>query len=427
MFKGKKTYLIPIIGFALIILVGALLLWMPICNNEPISFKNAMFTAISGFTTTGLTKVVIANQFNFIGQLILAILMEIGALGFIIFISYFWSIKGKKIKMSDIIVINDSISGESYASIKEHSIFIFKFMLRVQIIGTILLAVRFVPEYGLIQGLWYSVFHAISAFSNSGFDIIGENSFYNYRNDIYMQLVLIFLMIVGSIGILVIEDIKNSKKFSRLKVQTKIVLVWSIILLFIPTILVAILEPEISLTNSFFMITTSRSTGFSVVNLNDFSQLSKIILIILMFIGGTTTSTTGGIKIIPFVIIISTVISSLKGKEETVIFLRKIPELAVRRSFTILILFLVILAINGIIFATYNNLSVMEIIFESVSAISTTGLSITNTHEMNFVQDIGIMSLMFIGRVGILSLLLAFFREDKKNKFIEYPSENVIL
>ena len=427
MFKGKKTYLIPIIGFALIILVGALLLCLPVCVKTSITFKDALFTSISGFTTTGFSKQPLIEQFSFWGQLVLATLMEIGALGFIIFISYFWSIKGKKIKMSDIIVINDSISGENYGSIKEHSIFIFKFMLRVQAIGTFLLAIRFVPEYGIIQGLWYSIFHAIAAFGNCGFDLLGSNSLINYNKDIYLQLVITALMIIGSLGILVIEDMKNVKRFNRLRVQTKIVLVGSIILLVVPTILMAILEPDMTLLNSLFMSSTSRSTGYTVVNCAELSNVTKVILMILMLIGGAPTSTAGGIRIIPTAIVIATVISSLKGKEETVIFWRKIPELAVRRSFTIFMFFLFILLSTGIIFAGYNNLSAMEIAFQNVSALSNTGLSVIDVNELNLVQEIGTMFLMFIGRVGILSLLLAFFREDKKNKFVEYPSENVIL
>ena len=166
---------------------------------------------------------------------------------------------------------------------------------------------------------------------------------------------------------------------------------------------------------------------FSVVDFNEFSQLSKIIFVLLMFIGGAPTSTAGGVRIIPLVVIMSTVISSLKGKDETVIFWRKIPELAVRRSFTIFMFFIIVLGTVGIIFAGYNNLSVLEIAFECVSAISNTGLTLIDVNEFNFVQEIGIMFLMFIGRIGILSLVLAFFREDKKSKFIDYPSENVIL
>ena len=429
MFKNKKTYLIPIIGFALIILIGAVLLYLPICNNNSISFKDAIFTSTSGVTTTGLTKVVLAEQFNFLGQLILAILMEIGAMGFIIFISYFWVLKNKKMKMSDIMVINDSISGESYGTIKEHTIFICKWMFRVQILGTLFLCFNFIPQYGVLKGIWYSIFHTISAFSNCGFDLIGNNSLIPFKDNCYIQIILSALMISGSVGILVIEDIKNnkSKKFDRLMLQTKIVLIFTLILLLVPTVLIKILEPEASLLNSFFMSATSRSTGFSVVNLENLSQASKVILIVTMFIGGGPTSTAGGVKIIPIVVILATIIGTLKGKNETVIFWRKIPESNVRKSFTILILFLIVLSVIGMIMSSYNNLSVLEIVFNNVSAISNTGLSLYDINELNIVQEICTIVLMFIGRVGILSLILIFFNEDKKDKFIKHPTENVIL
>ena len=195
MLKNKRTYLIPIFGFLIIILIGMIFLLLPICNYKSISFEDALYTATSGLTTTGFTKCSLVNQFNFFGQLILAILMEIGAMGFIIFVSYFWSIKNKKIRMSDIMVINDNISNDSYASIKEHSIFIGKLMLKAQIIGTILLMVRFIPLLGVFKGIWYSVFHTISAFSNTGFDLFG-GSFEVFNNDLYVQLVFISLMII---------------------------------------------------------------------------------------------------------------------------------------------------------------------------------------------------------------------------------------
>ncbi len=429
MLKNKKTYLIPIIGFALLIVIGAILLYLPICNNKPISFRNAFFTATSGVTTTGFTKVVLADQFNFLGQLVLAILMEIGAMGFIIFISYFWSIKEKKIKMSDMMVINDSISGENYATIKQHSVFITKFMLKVQIIASVLLFISFIPKYGPLKGIWYSIFHTISAFSNTGFDLIGSNSFIPFKNDIYTQIVLIITMIVGSIGILVIEDIKNNKsrKFDRLKLPTKIVLIYTILLLVVPTILMKVLEPEISLCNSFFMSSTSRSTGFAIAELSEFTQASKVILTILMFIGGGPTSTAGGVRILPIAVVIATIRATLKGKDETIILWRKIPEANVRRAFTILLLFILILTINTIILASYHNLSVLEIIFNSVSAISNTGLTLTDMNVLNLVQEICMLILMFVGRVGLLPLVLVFIYEDRKDKFIKYPTENVIL
>ena len=428
MLKNKRTYLIPIFGFLIIILIGMIFLLLPICNYKSISFEDALYTATSGLTTTGFTKCSLVNQFNFFGQLILAILMEIGAMGFIIFVSYFWSIKNKKIRMSDIMVINDNISGDSYASIKEHSIFIGKLMLKAQIIGTILLMVRFIPLLGVFKGIWYSVFHTISAFSNTGFDLFG-GSFEVFNNDLYVQLVFISLMIIGSIGVFVIEDLRNNKyrNFSRLKLQTKIILVYTLILLILPTLIMRILENNISIINSLFMSASSRSTGFSVVDLKHFSFESKVILIILMFIGGSPASTSGGVKVITIAIIIATIISTLKGKEHTVIFWREIPDSAIRKALTVFTIFLIIIAISCAIFYHYNEINMLNVIFESVSAISNTGLTITNNNEVNIVGDIVLMFLMFIGRVGPLSMVLVFINENKKDKYIEYPTENVIL
>ncbi len=425
MLKNKRTYLIPIFGFLIIILIGMIFLLLPICNYKSISFEDALYTATSGLTTTGFTKCSLVNQFNFFGQLILAILMEIGAMGFIIFVSYFWSIKNKKIRMSDIMVINDNISNDSYASIKEHSIFIGKLMLKAQIIGTILLMVRFIPLLGVFKGIWYSVFHTISAFSNTGFDLFG-GSFEVFNNDLYVQLVFISLMIIG---VFVIEDLRNNKyrNFSRLKLQTKIILVYTLILLILPTLIMRILENNISIINSLFMSASSRSTGFSVVDLKHFSFESKVILIILMFIGGSPASTSGGVKVITIAIIIATIISTLKGKEHTVIFWREIPDSAIRKALTVFTIFLIIIAISCAIFYHYNEINMLNVIFESVSAISNTGLTITNNNEVNIVGDIVLMFLMFIGRVGPLSMVLVFINENKKDKYIEYPTENVIL
>lgn len=429
MFKNKKTYLIPIVGFALIIFIGAILLALPCCNYKNVTLRDIIFTATSGLTTTGFTRTPIVSQYTFSGQLVLAMLMEIGALGFIIFASYFWSIKNKKIKISNMIVISDSISSENYASIKEHSKFIFKLMTRVQIIGTILLSFKFIPMLGFFKGLWYSIFHTISAFSNTGFDLFAENSLYHFRYDIYLQVILSVLMIIGSIGILVIEDFYNnrSRKFKRLKLQTKVVLIYSVFLLLVPTIIMAIYEPNVSVMNSFFMSTSSRSTGFSVVDLKSFSTENKIILTILMFIGGAPASTSGGIKIMVLAIIISTIVSTLKGKNETIIFWKKIPDSYVKKSFTIFVLFIFLLFITCFMFFHFNPMNLLQIVFDSVSAITNTGLTIMESGKINVIGETILIFLMFVGRVGPLSLVLTFINENRKDKFIEYPSENVIL
>ena len=402
---------------------------MPVCNYKEITFRDALFTATSGLTTTGFTKVPLVEQFNFWGQIILAILMEIGAMGFIIFVSYFWSIKNKKMKMSDILVINDNISSDSYGQIKEHSIFIGKIMLEVQAFGIILLAIRFIPLLGFFKGIWYSIFHTISAFSNCGFDLFGGSSLRIFANDIYTQFIMIALMLLGSIGILVIEDVRNNKsrKFSRLKLQTKIILTYSLILLVVPTIAIKILEPNISILNSLFMVSTSRSTGFSVVDLPNFTFESKFIFIILMFIGGSPTSTSGGVKMVTIAVLISTIVSTLKGKDETIMFWKKIPNSAIRRAITIFMLFALIITIACTVFYHYNRINLLNIIFEAVSAISNTGLTITDYSTVNIIGENILLLLMFIGRVSPLSFVLVFINENSKDKYIDYPSENVIL
>ena len=429
MLRNKRTYLIPIIGFAFIILVASIILCLPVCNYKEITFRDALFTATSGLTTTGFTKGPLVEQFNFWGQIILAILMEIGAMGFIIFVSYFWSIKNKKMKMSDILVINDNISSDSYGQIKEHSIFIGKIMLEVQAFGIILLAIRFIPLLGFFKGIWYSIFHTISAFSNCGFDLFGGSSLRIFANDIYTQFIMIALMLLGSIGILVIEDVRNNKsrKFSRLKQKTKIILTYSLILLVVPTIAIKILEPNISILNSLFMVSTSRSTGFSVVDLPNFTFESKFIFIILMFIGGSPTSTSGGVKMVTIAVLISTIVSTLKGKDETIMFWKKIPNSAIRRAITIFMLFALIITIACTVFYHYNRINLLNIIFEAVSAISNTGLTITDYSTVNIIGENILLLLMFIGRVSPLSFVLVFINENSKDKYIDYPSENVIL
>ena len=426
MLKSKRTYLIPIIGFAFIIIVATIILSLPICNYKEISLKDALFASTSALTTTGLTKAPLIKQFNFLGQLILAILMEIGAMGFIIFISYFWSIKNKKIKMSDIILINDNISSDNYATIKEHSIFIGKLMLKVQLWGVIFLALKFIPMLGIIKGIWYSIFHSISAFSNTGFTLF-DDSLTNFVNDIYLQITMVILMLLGSIGILAIEDLKNnkSKKFSRLKLQTKIILTYSTFLVFVPVLIMKILDPNLSIVNCLFMSATTRSTGFSVINVSYLCVENKIMLIILMFVGGSPTSTSGGVKIVSIAILLSTIIATLKGKQETVMFWRKIPNSLVRKAFTIFMIFVFILFITSIIFNHFDNIGMLNIVFESVSAITNTGLTITDYSTIKLSSEIILMLLMYIGRVGPLTMVLAFINEDKKN--IEYPSEDVIL
>ena len=356
--------------------------------------------------------------------------MEIGALGFIIFISFFWSIKDKKLKISDMLVINDNISGDDYGKIKDHSIFIIKLMLSVQIIGAILLTINFIPVTGSIaKSIWFGIFHAISAFSNSGYDLFGTDNLTIFASNNFIQLILICLMVIGSIGVFVIEDIifNFRKKNKHFKVQTKIIISYFIAVCVISTIMIKYLEPNLTILNSLFLSISSRSTGFSIVNIRDLGLETRIVLIISMFIGGGPASTAGGIKLTVLAITIATILSTLKRKNETVLFWRKVPTAITRRAFTIFSLYIFILIIACVIFLHYNNIDLIEIVFDCISAISNTGLALINYDSINLIGEIILILLMFIGRAGPLTLVMIFVNEDRKNKFIEYPEEDIIL
>ena len=430
MLKKKKSYLVPFVGFTIIMIIGAILLSLPVSNNTPIEFKDALFVSISATSCTGLSTVVVAEQFNFIGQLIIAILMEIGALGFVVFISYIWAKLNKKMKMSDIIMVNDNISGDDYSTIKEQSLFIFDIMLKVQLLGIILLAFKFIPEFGTLQGIWYSVFHTISAFANAGFDIIGNRSFIGYNKDLYIQIVLTILMILGSIGVFAIEDLKKNKfkSFKKLKLQTKIILVYTLMLLVIPTILLVVFEENITITNSLFMASAARSTGLSVVKMSELSNVSKLLFTILMFIGGSPASTAGGVRVIAIAILISTMLSTLRGRIHTVIFWKKIPDSIVRKSFTVFMMFLIIVLIGIMSYSYFNKTAeIVDISLECVSALTNTGFASVNPMTATLVTDIIIMVLMYIGRIGPIAMVTIFVNDEPDDKLVDYPSENVIL
>ena len=427
----NKSYLVPLIGFVLISLIGAIILWLPICNNMEISFHEAFFASVSTVTGTAILKSPLVEQFNFIGQLVILVLMEVGALGFIVFISYIWAKSNKKMKISDIMMVNDNTGGDNdYNTIKEHSMFVFNLVWKVQLVGAILLSIRFIPEFGMLDGIWYGIFHSISAFTNVGFDILGTTSLLKYKSDIYLQIVLILLMMIGSIGIFVIEDLKKNKfkGFNKLKLQTKIILIYSLIFTIVPAILIKIFEPQMSILNSLFMALSARTAGFSLINLESFSVASKLLLIIIMFIGGAPASTAGGMRVVVPAIIIATVIATLRGRENTIMFWKKIPNMVVRKAFAIFIIFIVLAIFSSMLLAYCNKeASLLEVIFESISALSNAGLVVDGTTSINVIGDLLLLFLMFIGRIGPIAMVLAFVHDEPIDRLVEYPSENVIL
>lgn len=430
MLKEKRDYLIPIIGFSIIMLIGGLILYLPMCHIGTLSFTDALFTSVSATTTTGFSLSDVSNKFTSLGHFIIAILMNIGAIGFISLIVVFLKIHNKRLYLSDFDVVNSSIGNNSYVNLKEEVLKIIKYVLAIEFVGSFFLCIKFIPEYGFIKGIGYSIFHSISAFSNTGFDLFGSDGFSKYNNSSYVRLVIIFLMIAGGIGFLPINDIASnkSKRFNKLKLQTKIVLVYSAILIIISTIGIKAFEGNnITWINALFMGTTTRSTGLFTVYISSMSVASRLFILLLMIIGGAPGSTAGGIKVVVFAVIEAVIFTTLTGKKNVVLFWRKIDEDTIKNSITILMVFIIIIIFATILMLCFNNFGLFDIFFVCVSAISTTGLTSASLQVLNFIGKIILMILMVIGRIGPLSILMVFFPKKSREDKIEYPNEELIL
>ncbi len=429
MFKRKRESLIPVLGFLFIILVGAIILYLPCSTIGTANFIDTLFTSTSATTTTGFSLNDISTKYTTFGKIIIAILMNIGAVGFISLIVVIVKLKNRRISLSNMKVINDSISDDNYLNLKDEVFNIVKYVAIIEIIGAFLLAIKFIPEYGMIKGIGYSLFHSISAFSNTGFDLLGENGFIKYNKDIYIRLVIIMLMILGGIGFLPINDFINnkSKKFKKLKLQSKIVIIYSFALILISTIGLKIFEgSNISWLNALFMGATARNTGLYTVSVSTMTVPSKLFILILMIVGGAPGSTAGGIKVVVFAVLEAVVITTLLGKKEVVLFWRKIDENTIRLSVTILAMFIVIILIATMAIVALNNFGLFDVLFACVSGISSTGLSSTSMQLLNNAGKFILMILMFIGRVGPLSIL-AIFTPEVNNEKINFPEEKLIL
>ena len=218
------------------------------------------------------------------------------------------------------------------------------------------------------------------------------------------------------------------KRQKKLRVQSKIVLIYTAIMIIIPLFLIHRVESyNTTLMNSLFMVVSSRSTGFSVVDLAAYTNVSKVILIVLMFIGGGPISTAGGVRIVPFAIVIATMYSTLKGKKDTILFWKKIPDSAVRKSFTVVMLFILLISISTLIIMHNTKITSMDVVFNVTSALCTTGLQTIDINELTIGQQYLLILLSFIGRVGPLSWALLFVGEDKKRKYLVYPKEDVVI
>ena len=427
------------LGFLALILLGGILLSLPIASKsgEATNFLDAVFTSTSAVCVTGLVTLNTSAHWSIFGQTIIIILIEIGGLGFMSFAVLFAMILGKKITLRERLVMQEAMNTYSIQGLVKMVRYVLVFTVSVQFFGALLLSTQFVPEYGPVKGIFFSIFHSISAFCNAGFDLFG-NSLMNYSSNSVVILVISSLIIIGGLGFTVLLEIYEFKGIKKLSLHSKIVILSSTILVFGGAILMFIFEynnPQTignmniqdKLLNSFFASVSPRTAGFNSVPLTEMSIAGNFLTIILMFIGGSPGSTAGGLKTVTLSIIVLTIISVIKGREDTEVFGRRFSKKIVYKAFTIAFIGIsLVIGVTMILSCTESGASFMQLLYEVVSGLGTVGLTLDLTPKLTIVGKILIMIMMYLGRVGILTVMFALTRKKDKKSY-KYPEGKILI
>ena len=440
--KFSHTRLIAM-GYISIIIIGTILLMLPIASKsgESAGFVTALFTAVSTSCVTGLVVVDTATNWTLFGQIVIITLIQIGGLGFMTIATMISIFLKRKMGLRAREVMVESINTEHIGSIMNLTKKIVAGTAIFEGIGAVLLATRFIPEFGWAKGIWYSVFHSVSAFCNAGFDLMGIKEKYTslvpFADDAVVILTISFLVIIGGIGFLVWDDVSKKKlKFKYYQLHTKIVLTVTAILLAVPTVLFLIFERDFtneglgigqSILNSIFDSVTARTAGFNSTDTAALAPASKILTVFLMFIGGSPGSTAGGIKTTTLAVIAMSTFNGITHRQSQGIFGRRLEKDAIHKASSVVFTNMS-LAIFGIIaiLAIQPSLDIGDIIFECVSAIGTVGMTTGITRDLATASRLIIAFLMFCGRVGSVSFALALM-EKKAAPPVKNPREKITI
>ncbi|SDY12379.1 trk system potassium uptake protein TrkH [Evansella caseinilytica] len=421
------------LGFGIVIIVGTLLLKLPFSTTAPITWINALFTATSATTVTGLVVLDTGADFTLFGQIIIMILIQIGGLGLMTFAIITVLILGKRIGLRERLLIQEALNQHSIGGVVKLVKILFIFSVLIELIAAIFLSFRWVPEYGWGYGIFTSVFHSISAFNNAGFSLWSD-SLSQYVGDPVINLLITVLFIIGGIGFTVVYDVMTTKKFRQFSLHTKIMLLGTVIINVVAMLVIFALEHSNPLTlgalstgeqlwASYFQAVTPRTAGFNTIEIGDMNPGTIVFTLLLMFIGAGSASTGSGVKLTTFIIILLAVFTYLRGKQEPVIFKRRINNDVVHRSLAIVVISLIIVFVTILLLSTSENAPFIYIVFEAFSAFGTVGLSMGLTDELTFFGKQVIIILMFIGRIGPLTLAFALAKSAKPS--ISYPKGDV--
>lgn len=416
--------------------MGTVLLMLPFSSAEKVitPFHEALFTATSAVCVTGLVVKDTGSYWSLAGQTIILALIQIGGLGVVTVAASVSLLSGKKISLMQRSTMQNAISAPKVGGIVRLTRFILRGTFLIEAAGTVLLLPVFMGDYGK-KGIWMSVFHSISAFCNAGFDILGTDSsmfpsLTRYSGNILINLVIMLLIITGGIGFLTWDDIYTNKlNFKRYRMQSKIILMTTACLILFPTVFFYICD----LTNlpmgkrllaAAFQSVTTRTAGFNTINISEMSEASKAVMILLMLIGGSPGSTAGGMKTTTFSVLILNAIATFRSQENAGAFGRRLEYHVIKNAATIAMLYFALFFGGGIAISVYEGLPLLECLYEAASAVGTVGLTLGITPELHVFSQVVLIILMYLGRVGGLTLIYAVFSGRNKGN-AKLPLEKI--
>lgn len=435
--KNRFTsFQIIIGGFIAVILIGALLLMLPVSSKAGIitPFNEALFTSTSAVCVTGLVVQDTATYWSWFGQGIILVLIQIGGLGVITIAVSFALLSGRKISLMQRSVIQEAISAPKVGGIVRLTGFVLKGTFLVEFTASFIMMPVFVKDFGA-KGIWMAIFHSISAFCNAGFDLMGtENAKYasltSYISHPLINITIMLLIIIGGIGFLTWEDIlKNKYRIKSYRMQTKVILTTSLLLILFPAFFFffrdfADMPMQERIFSSLFQAVTPRTAGFNTADLTMMTKDGLGIVIVLMLVGGSPGSTAGGMKTTTLAVLIANTLACFRRKEDAQMFGRRIETSTIKNAATIFMMYIVLFFGGAIVISTVEDLSFSTCLFETASAIGTVGLTLGITPELGVISQTILMILMFLGRVGGLTLIYAALSGSGK-KISKLPQEKM--
>ncbi len=425
-----------ILGFTLVIAVGTLLLMLPVSSREEsASFIESLFTATSSTCVTGLVVKDTVTNWSLFGQIVILAMIQIGGMGAITVMMFFMALAGRRLSLSQRSTVQEALAVHSIGGVSNLVRFVIKLSISIEIIGAALMYPVFVGEVGYLKGIWYSIFHSVSAFCNAGFDLMGNkgefSSFTTLAANPVINIIVMLLIIIGGIGFLTWEDLKKNKfSFRKYRMQSKVILCVTALLIFLPAIYFFFFEFENEpfgkrVLVSLFQSVTTRTAGFNTADLTKVSDSGQLIMIVLMLIGGAPGSTAGGMKVTTAVVLLATAVATFKKRDSARLFSRRLFDNTVKNAIAVFIMYVTMFLGGAAIISRIESIPLLTCLFETASAVGTVGLTLGITSGLGLVSRIILILLMFFGRVGGLTLVFAALAGDKTE--LKLPAEKIMV